>query len=137
MTTFAVNAVGYVESPVKTLEDAPRQPDEGAPAAWLVFNEDVESALQGMRPGDDILVLTWLDRARRDLLQVHPRGEVRRPLEGVFNTRSPHRPNPIGLHRARVIAIEGLRVQVDALEAVDGTPLLDVKPTLTADIHER
>ena len=137
MTTFAINAVGYVESPLKTLEDAPRQPDEGAPTAWLVFNEDVESALQGMRAGDDILVLTWLDRARRDLLQVHPRGDVSRPLEGVFNTRSPHRPNPIGLHRARVIAVEGLRVRVDALEAVDGTPLLDVKPTLAADINAR
>ena len=135
--TFQLTVIGHVESLLKTLDAAPRQADEGAPAAWLVFGEDVRHALQGIMPGDDILVVTWLDRARRDLLQVHPRGDTSRPLEGVFATRSPHRPNPIGLHRTKVLAVDGLRVHVDALEAVDGTPILDVKPTLAADIDAR
>jgi len=137
LATFEVRPIGRVDSPLKTLEAAPRQADEGAPAAWLVFDEDVRDALLGIRPGDDIVVVTWLDRARRDLLQVHPRGDTSRSLEGVFNTRSPHRPNPIGLHRTKVVAVEGRRVGVDALEAVDGTPILDVKPVLTSDIGWR
>jgi len=135
--TFQLTIIGLVESPLKMLDAAPRQADEGAPAAWLVFGEDVRDALQDIRPGDDILVITWLDRARRDLLLVHPRGDTSRPKEGVFNTRSPHRPNPIGLHRTKVVAVDGLRVHVDALEAVDGTPILDVKPALAADISTR
>jgi len=135
--TFQLTIIGLVESPLKMLDAAPRQADEGAPAAWLVFGEDVRDALQDIRPGDDILVITWLDRARRDLLLVHPRGDTSRPKEGVFNTRSPHRPNPIGLHRTKVVAVDGLRVHVDALEAVDGTPILDVKPALAADINTR
>jgi tRNA-Thr(GGU) m(6)t(6)A37 methyltransferase TsaA len=122
--------VGRVESPLTDRADAPKQGDEGAPQAWLVFEPRVADGLGGIAPGDELLVLTWLDRARRDVLRVHPRGDLARPEQGVFNTRSPDRPNPIGLHRVTVLAIDGLRVRVDALEALDGTPILDVKPPL-------
>jgi tRNA-Thr(GGU) m(6)t(6)A37 methyltransferase TsaA len=97
----------------------------------------VREGLSGLRPGDQVIVLTWLDRAHRDVLAVHPRGDTSRPREGVFSTRSPHRPNPIGLHRVRVVAVEGLRVQVDHLEALDGTPVVDVKPVLAENVGER
>lgn len=137
MTTFQLDAIGRVESPLTALESAPRQPDEGAPEAWLVFEPEVREALASLRPGDAIVVLTWLDRALREVLSVHPRGDESRPMEGVFSTRSPHRPNPIGLHRVQVTAVDGLRVQVDHLEAVDGTPIIDVKPVLEEDIGLR
>ena len=133
----AITQVGTVESPLTDVAAAPNQGDEGAPDAWLVFEPDVLEALDGIRAGDDILVLTWPDRARRDVLQVHPRGDLSRPQQGVFSTRSPDRPNPIGLHRVRVLAVDGLRVRVSDLEAVDGTPILDVKPVLSRDITER
>jgi tRNA-Thr(GGU) m(6)t(6)A37 methyltransferase TsaA len=97
----------------------------------------MREALDGIRAGDDVLVLTWLDRARREVLRVHPRGDRSRPEQGVFATRSPDRPNPIGLHRVRVLAVDGVRVHVGGLEAVDGTPILDVKPVLSGDIAER
>jgi tRNA-Thr(GGU) m(6)t(6)A37 methyltransferase TsaA len=135
--TFAVRAIGRVESALTSLEAAPRQPDEGAPSAWLIFDDGVGDALGGVRAGDELIVLTWLDRARRDVLVVHPRGDVTRPPEGVFSTRSPHRPNPIGLHRVRVSAVDGLRVQVDRLEALNGTPIVDVKAVLAEDIGAR
>ena len=93
--------------------------------------------LRGVGPGDRLLILTWLDRARRDVLEVHPRGDTSRPKAGVFTTRSPHRPNPIGLHRVEVAEVEGERVRVRNLEALDGTPILDVKPVLSADVSER
>lgn len=137
VTTFQLRAIGRVESPLTNLESAPRQPDEGAPAAWLVFEPEVREALASLRQGDAIVVLTWLDRAQRDVLSVHPRGDEARPMEGVFSTRSPHRPNPIGLHRVQVTAVDGLRVQVDRLEAVDGTPIVDVKPVLEEEIGLR
>ena len=137
MTSFEVKAIGRVESPLTDLESAPRQPDEGAPEAWLVFEPEMLEALQSLRPGDEILVLTWLDRARRDVLSVHPRGDTSRPREGVLSTRSPHRPNPIGLHRAEITAIDGRRVQVRSLEALDGTPIIDLKPVLSGEIGER
>jgi tRNA-Thr(GGU) m(6)t(6)A37 methyltransferase TsaA len=137
VTTFQLYAIGRVESPLTDLESAPRQPDEGAPAAWLVFEPEMREALAGLRSGDAIVVLTWLDRARRDVLSVHPRGDESRPMEGVLSTRSPHRPNPIGLHRVQVTAVDGLRVQVDRLEAVDGTPIVDVKPVLDEAIGLR
>ena len=134
---FEVRAIGRVESTLRSLDAAPRQADEGAPSAWLVFNAGVRDGMRTVRTGDDLIVLTWLDRAHRDVLVVHPRGDVTRPPEGVFTTRSPHRPNPIGLHRVRVTAVEGLRVQVDHLEALDGTPIVDVKPVLAEDIGAR
>jgi tRNA-Thr(GGU) m(6)t(6)A37 methyltransferase TsaA len=106
------------------------QGDEGAPDAWLVFDPRVSVAMRELRAGTEILVFTWLDRARRDVLRVHPRGDRRRPETGVFSTRSPDRPNPIGLHRVEILAIDGVRVQVRNLEALDRTPVLDVKPIL-------
>src|SRR3954452_10088220 len=130
-------AVGTVESDLTDPAAAPNQGDEGAPAAWLVFEERVSEALEGIRAGDDLLVLTWLDRARRDVLRVHPRGDLSRPEQGVFATRSPARPNPIGLHRVEITAIEGVRVRVRNLEALDGTPIVDVKPILSAEVGER
>ncbi|HXE99026.1 MAG TPA: tRNA (N6-threonylcarbamoyladenosine(37)-N6)-methyltransferase TrmO [Solirubrobacterales bacterium] len=132
-----VTPVGTVESSLKDPALAPKQGDEGAPEAWLVFDPTVAEALDGIRVGDDVIVLTWLDRARRDVLRVHPRGDASRPELGVFSTRSQHRPNPIGLHRVEVASIEGDRVRVRGLEAVDGTPIIDVKPVLTTDIGER
>jgi len=137
VTSFEVKTIGTVESPLTDLGSAPRQADEGAPEAWLVFEPEMLEALQSLRPGDEILVLTWLDRARRDVLSVHPRGDTSRPREGVLSTRSPHRPNPIGLHRAEITAIDGRRVQVRSLEALDGTPIIDLKPVLSGEIGER
>ncbi len=134
---FELRPIGRVESTLTALEAAPRQADEGAPSAALVFDEDVRDGLANLRTGDQLIVLTWLDRAHRDVLVVHPRGDASRPREGVFSTRSPHRPNPIGLHRVQVIAVEGLRVQVDHLEALNGTPIVDVKPVLAGNMAER
>ncbi len=122
--------VGVVRSPLVDAERAPKQGDEGAPDAWLEFDAAVAGALDGLRAGDEVLVLTWLDRADRDVLRVHPRGNRANAKQGVFNTRSPDRPNPIGLHRVTIAAIEGLRLRVRDLEALDGTPVLDVKPLL-------
>ena len=136
MTTFALRPIGHVVSPLTDASTAPRQPDEGAPPAWLHFDPSVEDALSSLHPGDEIILITWLDRADRTVLRVHPRGDRSRPQEGVFSTRSPHRPNPIGLHRVEIIAIDGPRIQVRNLEALDGTPILDVKPLL-GEIHER
>jgi tRNA-Thr(GGU) m(6)t(6)A37 methyltransferase TsaA len=132
-----ITPVGTVQSPLADVAAAPNQGDEGAPSAWLVFEPAVREALDGIRAGDEVLVLTWLDQARRDVLRVHPRGDLSRPQQGVFSTRSPDRPNPIGLHRVRVLAVDGLRVHVSDLEAVDGTPVVDVKPVLRRDVTER
>lgn len=132
-----VTPIGIVESPLRDRASAPRQPDEGAPPAWLVFYPEVREALGNLKPGDCVVILTWLHRARRDVLSVHPRGDPSRPLEGVFSTRSPDRPNPIGLHTTEVTAVDGLRVRVRELEAVDGTPIIDLKPVLTSEISRR
>jgi tRNA-Thr(GGU) m(6)t(6)A37 methyltransferase TsaA len=134
---FELTPVGGVESSLTDLDLAPNQGDEGAPSAWLVFEPDVVDALDGIRPGDEVILLTWLDRAPRDVLRVHPRGDVSRPKRGVFSTRSPIRPNPIGLHRVEVEAIEANRMLVRHLEAINGTPIIDVKPVLISDIGER
>ena len=129
--------IGVVESPLTDLQAAPRQADEGAPAACLVFDPQVLEGLGGIQSGDELILITWLDRARRDVLRVHPRGDTSRELQGVFGTRSPHRPNPIGLHRIEVVAISGNRMQVRHLEALDGTPIIDLKPVLQEDVAER
>lgn len=134
---FELTPIGRVESPLEDPAQAPRQGDEGAPDAWLVFEPAVLEGLEGLRVDDDVIVLTWLHRADRTVLRVRPRGDLSRPLQGVFTTRSPHRPNPIGLHRVTVLSIDGDRVQVSNLEAVDGTPIVDVKPTLSHDVAER
>src|SRR5215471_3747867 len=132
--TIELTVIGRVESPITDLDAAPRQADEGAPGAWLVFDERVRDGLADIRPGDALVVLTWLDRARRDVLRVHPRGDTTRTPEGVFTTRSPHRPNPIGLHQVDVVAVDGCRVQVNSLEALNGTPIVDLKPVLASEI---
>ncbi len=125
-----------MESPLVDPADAPRQGDEGAPPAWLVLDPVFDRAVRDVEPGTEIIVLTWLDRARRDVLTTRPRNDERRPELGVFSTRSPDRPNPIGLHRVTVLEISGTRLHVDGLEAVDGTPIIDIKPVLGA-IDER
>lgn len=128
--TYELRPIGRVESPLTDRAAAPKQGDEGAPDAWLVFDPAVAEAMQDLAAGTDVLLLTWLDRASRDVLMVRPRGDRTRPETGVFTTRSPDRPNPIGLHRVTVLVIDGLRVQVRNLEALDGTPIVDVKPVL-------
>ena len=127
---FEAVAIGWVESPLHNRSQAPRQADEGAPPAWLVFEADVAEGLRELQPGDQVIVVTWLDRARRDVLRTRPRDDPQRPMVGVFSTRSPDRPNPIGLHRVEIQAIDGLRIQVRALEALHHTPILDLKPVL-------
>jgi tRNA-Thr(GGU) m(6)t(6)A37 methyltransferase TsaA len=122
--------VGRVESPLTDRADAPRQGDEGAPDAWLVFEQSVADALADVAVGDRMLVLTWLDRADRAVLVTHPRDDRTRPPTGVFSTRSPDRPNPIGLHLVTIAERDGLRVRVHDLEAIDGTPIVDLKPVL-------
>ena len=133
MTEYPLRAIGRVESTLTDRATAPRQPDEGAPDAWLVFEDRYAAALEGLTPGIDVLLLTWLDRADRDTLTVHPRGDASRPRTGVFATRAPDRPNPIGLHTVHILAVAGTRVHVRNLEALDATPILDVKPLLTPD----
>ena len=123
--------IGVVESPLTDPAVAPKQGREGAPDAWLVFDERVLDGLGDIRPGDELIVLTWLDRADRDVLRVHPRDDVSNPLQGVFSTRSADRPNPIGLHEVEIVAVEGERLRVRPLEALDGTPVVDLKPVLS------
>ena len=129
--------IGRVESELEDPATAPKQGDEGAPEAAIVVDHAFVAALDGLAPGDEAIVLTWLDRADREVLTVHPRGDALRPQQGVFATRSPHRPNPIGLHRVRILAIEGNLLRVADLEALHGTPVLDLKPVLSADSEER
>jgi tRNA-Thr(GGU) m(6)t(6)A37 methyltransferase TsaA len=132
---FVVEPIGRVESPLVDRDLAPRQGDEGAPEAWLVFDPAVREALRDLKAGTDVILLTWLDRARRDVLAVHPRGDLERPREGVFSTRSPDRPNPVGLHRVTIVSIEDTRLRVKNLEALDGTPIVDVKPVLDEGVE--
>jgi len=128
--TFDVAPVGRVESPLVDLALAPRQGDEGAPDAWVVITPEFADAAADLSVGDEVLLLTWLDRASRDTLVLRPRGDLTRAPTGVFSTRSPDRPNPIGLHRVTVLEVDGLRFLVRDLEALDGTPVLDIKPVL-------
>jgi tRNA-Thr(GGU) m(6)t(6)A37 methyltransferase TsaA len=130
MSAFQVEPIGWVESPLTERAQAPRQGAEGAPEAWLVFQPRFADALRDIAAGSDVIVLTWLDRADRAVLVTRPRDDPARPPTGVFSTRSPDRPNPIGLHRVRVLAAEGLRLRVRPLEALDKTPVIDLKPVL-------
>lgn len=127
---YEIRPIGHVESPLVSRDAAPKQGSEGAPEAWLVFDPDVAEGIRDLAVGADVFVLTWLHQAERDVLAVHPRDDPRNPETGVFSTRSQDRPNPIGLHRVRIAAIDGLRVLVQDLEAFDGTPIADVKPVL-------
>jgi tRNA-Thr(GGU) m(6)t(6)A37 methyltransferase TsaA len=127
---FMLRPIGWVESPLTDLGAAPCQGDEGSPECSLLFESDVREALDGLRPGDDIVVITWLHLADRTLRQVHPRGDTSRAVRGVFATRSPDRPNPLGIHTVTILAVDDLRLRVRDLEAVDGTPIIDIKPVL-------
>jgi len=135
-TGFVLRPIGRVESSLVSTADAPRQGDEGAPDAYLVLDPEIQAGLDGITVGDELIVLSWLHAADRAVLRVHPRGDISRPEAGVFSTRASSRPNPIGLHRVRVLGIEGLRVHVSGLEAIDGTPVIDLKPVLLS-IEER
>lgn len=127
---FALYPIGYVRSALRALSEAPRQGSEGAPDAWLEVSPAYARALHRIAPGDEMLVLTWLHRADRSVLEVHPRDDPGNPLTGVFATRSQDRPNPLGLHRVTVREISGTRLRVGPIEAIDGTPVVDVKPVL-------
>ena len=128
-TSYGLVPIGWVQSALRVLDDAPNQ-REGAPRAWIRFDEQVAEGAKDLRPGDEIVLLTWLHLSSRDELSTHPEDDMSQPLTGVFSTCSPNRPNPIGLHRARIVARDGLRIEVDALEAIDGTPVVDVKPAI-------
>jgi tRNA-Thr(GGU) m(6)t(6)A37 methyltransferase TsaA len=123
--------IGLIRSKIKNRSAAPKQGSEGAPDAWLEVSPFAARGLDGLQVGDDIVVVTWLHRARRDVLKVHPRSDRRRPLTGVFATRSPDRPNPLGLHRVTVRRIMKNRLRVGPIEAIDGTPVVDIKPVLS------
>jgi tRNA-Thr(GGU) m(6)t(6)A37 methyltransferase TsaA len=125
-----IRPIGVVESPLTDPASAPKQGFEGSPEASIVLGPEVLEGLDGIAAGDEIIVLTWLDRARRDVLRTHPRDDLSNPERGVFSTRSPARPNPIGLHRVRVLSVDGARLLVADLEALDGTPVVDIKPVL-------
>src|SRR5262245_10415354 len=128
--SYALRPVGVIRSQLKSRTNAPRQGSEGAPDAWLEVRPWASAALHRLWPGDEILVITWFHRARRDVLQVRPRSDPRNPITGVFATRSPDRPNPLGLHPVVVRAIDGNRLRIGPIEAVDGTPVVDIKPVL-------
>jgi tRNA-Thr(GGU) m(6)t(6)A37 methyltransferase TsaA len=128
---YELRPVGRVQSTLTDRADAPLQGSEGAPEAWLVFDRAVSAGITDLHPGAEILVLTWLHRASRDILRVHPRGNPENAEEGVFSTRSPDRPNPIGVHRVRIVDVDDNRIRVSELEAIDGTPVIDVKPVLS------
>jgi len=133
---LVMHPVGYVESPIKELVDAPLQGDEGETEAWIQLTEADQRAGSDLRPGDRVVLLTWLHAASRDVLAVHPRGDRTRPAAGVFSTRSEDRPNPIGLHEVEVLSVERGRLLVRPLEAIDGTPVVDIKPVL-APVNRR
>lgn len=129
-TEYVIHPIGWVESPIVDADTALLQGDEGTPDAWLVLNPTMRAATRDLTVGTEVIVLTWLDRADRDTLVVHPRGDRARPPRGVFSTRSPDRPNPIGLHTVQVLAIDDTRIRVSNLEALDRTPVVDIKPVL-------
>jgi tRNA-Thr(GGU) m(6)t(6)A37 methyltransferase TsaA len=128
--SLQLRPVGVIRSTLISRRDAPKQGSEGAPDAWLDVHPWAAEALLGLAPGDEIIVITWLDRARRDTFQVHPRSDPNRALAGVFATRSPDRPNPLGLHPVVIHAIDGLRLRLGPMEALDGTPVVDIKPVI-------
>ena len=127
---YVLRPIGRVASELTDPSAAPKQGFEGGPEAWLELDERVAAGLEGIAPGDRVVVVTWLHRADRDVLRVHPRDDVRNPQRGVFSTRSADRPNPIGMHEVEVVALDGARVRVRDLEAIDGTPVVDLKPVL-------
>ena len=135
MTTFSLQPIGVIRSEIKNTKDAPLFYDEGAPNATLDLDPAFAAGLLRMKAGDEIIILTWLHLANREVLQVHPRGDAANPLTGVFSTRSPARPNPIGLHRTKVLAIDATRLHLGPIEAIDGTPVIDIKRVVTSLDH--
>lgn len=133
MVEFVLWPIGVVQSALMDRKDAPRQGYEGAPDAAIEVHPEYQRGLDGVKAGDDILILTWLHQGQRDVLEVRPRRDPRNPITGVFATRSPDRPNPIGLHRVTVRRIDGTRLEVRPLEVIDGTPVVDIKPVLEHD----
>jgi tRNA-Thr(GGU) m(6)t(6)A37 methyltransferase TsaA len=127
---YTLRPIGFLRSSLTQREDAPMQGFEGAPDAWLDLDAAFADALAGIAAGDELIIITWLHQAQRDTLQTHPRGDQTSPLRGVFGTRSPDRPNPLGLHRVTVREVAGARLRVGPIEAIDGTPVVDIKPTL-------
>ncbi|MBK8904709.1 MAG: tRNA (N6-threonylcarbamoyladenosine(37)-N6)-methyltransferase TrmO [Anaerolineaceae bacterium] len=134
--SLAIKPIGVIHSELINLADAPRQGDEGGYEAWLELTPKVAPGVAGIHVGDSLIVLTWLHQAQRDVLQVHPRGQLERSLTGVFATRSPDRPNPIGLHQVYVLQMDRHHLKVAPIEAIDGTPIIDIKPVL-AEINAR
>ena len=130
MPDHSLRTIGYVRSTLRTLGDAPRQGQEGAPDAWLEIDAVFARGLLGMHAGNEVIVVTWLHRADREVLETHPRNDPASPLTGVFLTRSPDRPNPLGLHRVTVHEIRGTSLRVGPIEAIDGTPVVDIKAVL-------
>jgi tRNA-Thr(GGU) m(6)t(6)A37 methyltransferase TsaA len=130
-TVFSLAPIGFIQSSLKSRHEAPKQGSEGAPDAWLEIVPEVVSGLEGIFSGQEVILITWLHQARRDVLRVHPRSDRKLSLAGVFATRSPDRPNPLGLHRVTVLEIVGNRLRVKPLEAIDGTPVVDIKPVLS------
>ena len=127
---LALRPIGYIRSPLAARSSAPRQGSEGAPDAWLEVEPWAVAGLEGIAAGDRLLVVSWLHRGRRDVLRVRPRGDRRRRMAGVFATRSPDRPNPLGLHPVTVRRVEGSRLRIGPIEAIDGTPVVDIKPVI-------
>jgi tRNA-Thr(GGU) m(6)t(6)A37 methyltransferase TsaA len=127
---YSIHPIGHIRSELRAPAEAPRQGPEGAPDAWLEVNPALARALSGIASGDEVIVITWLHRADRNVLEVHPRGDPENALTGVFATRSPHRPNPLGLHRVTVREVAGTRLRIGPIEAIDGTPVVDVKVVL-------
>jgi tRNA-Thr(GGU) m(6)t(6)A37 methyltransferase TsaA len=128
--TYSLHPIGYIHSTLQAIDDAPKQGSEGAPDAWLEVEPELETALRGVAVGDELVVIAWLHRGKRDVLEVHPRGDPNNPLTGVFATRSPHRPNPLGLHRVTVRERSGTRLRIGPIETIEGTPIVDIKPVL-------
>jgi tRNA-Thr(GGU) m(6)t(6)A37 methyltransferase TsaA len=125
--------IGTIRSTIKDRKDAPKQGSEGAPDAWLEVNSFAARGFEGISAGDELFILTWLHQGRRDVLKVHPRSDPRHALTGVFATRSPDRPNPLGLHRVTVRKIDKKRLRIGPIEVIDGTPVLDIKPVLSCE----
>jgi tRNA-Thr(GGU) m(6)t(6)A37 methyltransferase TsaA len=127
---YTLHQVVLVESQITTREEAPRQGDEGAPDAWIIIDPALAEGLSGMKAGQDVVVLTWLHQSKRDVLKLHPRWDINNPVTGVFSTRSPDRPNPIGLHQVTILEVDQNRIKVGPMEAINGTPVIDIKPVI-------